>query len=264
MSGGERTRSREELLDEGRTTLDMLHRLEELGAHEHTAALYRRLEELRAAYAAGLAEVPVSRCPFTGEAVAFPIDTVDLDGWWWDAEQPARRMPGHLPRPWLAMGGAMRLAPAVRWAPFVARPGPEVPYVVPRLLEGTDVVAVVSQVPVGPHTGFAVNYFGRAPEGRRLVGLWGSSSYPVRVSGGWRWDDVPAWTPDYDFALRPWLEEGRLYWIAPGDESLTLHSGADGCPYVDLQGEHEGAIVDEGEVTYPPPPPEEARELRLR
>src|SRR3954453_19379037 len=101
MSG----RERDQLLDEGRTTLDLLHRLEELGAHEQTGPLYRRLEELRAAYARSLQGGPVGRCPFTGEAVASPIDTVDLDGWWWDAEHPARRMPAHLPRPWLAMAG---------------------------------------------------------------------------------------------------------------------------------------------------------------
>src|SRR3954454_21343295 len=115
MSG----RERDQLLDEGRTTLDLLHRLEELGAHEQTGPLYRRLEELRAAYASSLQEVPVSRCPFTGEVVAFPIDTVDLDGWWWDAGQPPDRIPAHLPRPCLAMAGAMQVREPVRWAPFV-------------------------------------------------------------------------------------------------------------------------------------------------
>ena len=55
---------------------------------------------------------------------------------------------------------------------------------------------------------------------------------------------------DKEYDLRPWLESGRLRWIAPGDDSLELRTGADGCPYLDLPGERRRRYLQDGKTWF--------------
>jgi hypothetical protein len=213
---------------------------------------------LRRWYAEWLPRVPVARCPHSQRVVAYPIDTVDLNGWFWEHWLPSR--PWHyqeLPSTWLAMTGAMRLRKPLAVTSFEARPGPEVPYVIPRILDQReDVRAVIAEVPVGPHTGWAVTYFARVQLADTLVATWGESTYHWRSDDGrWNWEEGVWGTTDIgfdvlhnDYDLGPWLRSGRLLWIAPGDAGLALRSGDAGCPYVGLRGSHEMAYVSDGRV----------------
>jgi hypothetical protein len=207
--------------------------------------------EIRRQYRELLPEVTVARCPHSGDLVRWPIDTYGLDGWFWQYLGSARRTPASLPRAWLAMTGAMRLAKPVEHPPFVVMPGPGVPFVVPRILESPGVRAVIAEVPVGVHTGWAISYFGPKPPNTGLVNVWGTDSYPVYrdgVRGGW--NSVMPWVEDYDFDLTGWLRSGSLLWIAPGDSSATLREGLDGCPYVDLPGKREFVVVFKDSVWH--------------
>ncbi|WP_406631346.1 hypothetical protein [Amycolatopsis sp. WGS_07] len=216
---------------------------------EESFPLRDRVHEINRRYEELLPEVTVARCPHTGTAVRWPIDTAGLDGWFWDYLAAIRRSPESLPPTWLAMTGAMRLAEPVETAPFAAVPGPGAPFVVPRILGSPGVRAVLAEVPVGAHTGWTISYFGPEPEDVRLVNLWGANTYPVYRDGVWQgWDwDRPA-VSQYDFDLAGWLRSGALLWIAPGDESATLREGADDCPFTDLPGEHRIAVVTDGRV----------------
>jgi hypothetical protein len=209
-------------------------------------------------YSGWLPRVPVARCPHSGRTVAFPIDTVDLDGWFWRYESPAR--PYHwdeLPPTWLAMVGAMRLRQPLASTSFEARPGPEAPYVIPRILDRReDVRAVIAEIPIGPHTGLAITYFTRKQIPAKLVSTWGEATYHWRSSDGeWHWEDG-GWTPDYfdfdiddnDYNLAPWLRSGKLLWIAPGDSDLTLHTGEADCPYTGMTGSHHTAHIRDGQI----------------
>jgi hypothetical protein len=199
-----------------------------------------------------LPEVPVARCPFTDAPVWWPIDTEGLDGWFWEYPSGARRHPRDRPPSWLAMTGAMRLAAPVEHTPFPVAPGPGVPFVVPRILGAApEVRAVIAQVAVGRHTGWAISYFGRPAAGTRLVNLWGSGSYPVVEDGLWTgWEREESGVARYDFDLEPWVGTGALLWITPGDESATLRSGLSGCPYLHLPGPRRFAVLERGEVRY--------------
>lgn len=211
-----------------------------------------RRSDLVRRYLALLPEVPLARSPHTGELVRWRIDTGGLDGWYWQYEAAERMDPEPMPAGWLAMNGAMRLVEPVEHTPFQVVPGPGVPYVVPRLLEVPGVRAVVAQVPVGRHTGWAITYFGPNPGNVELVNTWGSDTYYVYDGEGtWLgWHQSIEHVSDYDFTLEPWLRSGRLLWIAPGDESATLREGVDGCPYVDLPGPRRIAYVQEGQIEY--------------
>jgi hypothetical protein len=210
-----------------------------------------QMREIWRQYRELLPEVTVARCPHSGEVVRWPIDTFGLNGWFWQYLGSARRAPASLPSTWLAMTGAMRLAKPVEHTPFVVMPGPEAPFVVPRILESPGVRAVIAEVPVGAHTGWAISYFGPTPPGTDLVNAWGTDDYPVYrdgVRGGW--NSVMPVVEDYDFELTNWLRSGALLWIAPGDESATLHSGLDGCPFVDLPGKREFVVAFNGVVWH--------------
>jgi hypothetical protein len=203
-----------------------------------------------------LPDIAVSRCPHTGELVSWAMDTVDLDGWFWKYRAQVRR-DGYLPRTFLALAGAVRLYEPLTRAPFLAVPGPGVPYVVPRILDQTDTLAVIAQVPVGHHIGWSITYFGPRQPALRLVNDWGSNRHDsYDRDGNWLgWSQTPLdaiddYAFDFDFELEPWIDTGKLRWIAPDDETLSIRHGLAGCPYTGLEGPREFARIEDGELWY--------------
>jgi hypothetical protein len=53
---------------------------------------------------------------------------------------------------------------------------------------------------------------------------------------------------DLDYRLGPWLEQGDLAWIAPGDNALVVRTGTAGCPYLDLPGRRSPVFANYGET----------------
>ncbi|MFI0418829.1 hypothetical protein [Spongiactinospora sp. 9N601] len=210
-----------------------------------------RVQEVNRRYRALLPEVTVARCPDSGQVVRWPIDVYGLDGCFWNYVSSVRRPPQPLPRGFLAMAGAMRLAEPVEHPPFAVVPGPDVPFVVTRILNSPRVRAVIAEVPVGAHTGWTISYFGPRPEDIELVNLWGANTYAVYRDGvnrGWSW--VVPNTADYDFELTEWLRSGKLLWLAPGDESATLREGPDGCPFAGLPGRRRISLIRNGMIQH--------------
>lgn len=245
---------RNRLLAEGNSLVPLARKHRAEGDRDAANAAWRRWTTVRARYVGLLPEVTVARCPDSDsdsdQIVRWAIDVWGLDGWFWEYDRPARRVPD-LPPSWLTMTGALRLAGPVADAPFTARPGPEVPYVLPRLLDQPGVRAVLAQVPVGPHTGWTVTYFGPRPS-VSLANVWGANTYPARgVNGVWGWDAHEPLLSQRDFDLGPWLRAGRLLWIAPGDDTARLRADPDGCPYTGLEGDRAPAFVAHGAVRRP-------------
>lgn len=189
---------------------------------------------LRTQYARGVPVVAMSRCPFTDEVLHHSIDTYGLDGLWWDYESPCRPTES-VPPTFAGLTGALRAGGTIEYTPFLVKPGPSVPFVVPRILEA-GAVAVLSQVAIGFHTGYAVAYFAPAPLETTLFNEWGANYHRRYDDGVARSWDAASETDGIDFDLEPWADRKLLNWIAPGDESLTLRQGVEGCPYLDLAG----------------------------
>ncbi len=225
--------------------LDEAHRS---GRLDLVAPYADRLDVLRHEYVTLLPHLDVSRCPYTGVLVRWPIDAVDLDGWFWRHHAPARLLPA-VPGTWRAMTGAVRLGTPVAAAPFLCRPGPGAPFVLPQLLRDEQTTAVVSQLAIGPHTGWAVTYYSTAAPGPP-VNLWGSDESPVPDgAGGWAgWAEEPPGGLERDFALEPWLATGRLRWIAPDDPMLVPRRGAGDCPFLGIEGPRESPSIQNGRV----------------
>lgn len=209
--------------------------------------LFFRATELHTRYRDSLPTVTVSRCPITGQLARRAMDVVDFDGWYWKSPNPLRP-PAHRAGRWLAMSGATRLVEPVTAAPFDAMPGPDLPFVVPGMLARPDTYAVLSEVPIGRHTGWAVNYFG--PRAYPLIHEWGTDKNDLHDPIGYWCADVEydRLNLESDFDLLPWLESGQLRWIAPGDTEFTLSSGAADCPYLGLEGEGCGQVIRDGGI----------------
>jgi hypothetical protein len=151
-----------------------------------------------------------------------------------------------LPETTVAFTGAVSLTEPIERFPFICKPGPGVPFVVPRILNQQGVKAVISAVSIGTHRGYPVVYFAES-ELNTLEGMgdWGRTIAYYDLGDedfGWQeWIPAPA---DFDFDLRPWIQKGKLLWIAPDDECLTIRSEAD-CPYLSVDGNRFCQVVQD-------------------
>ncbi len=198
----------------------------------------QRAAELEAEYKAGLPVVPIARCPYTSAVQSLTMDVFDTDGPWWNYENSVRDWVPYN-ETCFSIVGALHLNAAPSWTPFVVLPGPEVPFVVPSLLERPEAVAVINHVRVGEHDGYAVAYFDSAPPPPEIPRLneWGSNRFwYTGADGRWGWDHSFEDQERVDFELGPWLDTGKLQWIAPGDETLTLQRGNEDFPYTGIEG----------------------------
>lgn len=208
----------------------------------------RRLTRWRRVYEASLPTVPMARCPFGGEVFLHTFDGLGLDGFWWNCDAPLRPYQELLPT-FFALTGAVALAEEVEKAPFLCKPGPGVPYVLPALLEHPDIQAVIRELPVGRHRAFAITYFARSfPVGLAVPNEWGTNRAYIASGETLGWTSQVENPEDFDFNLRPWIESGKLHWVALDDPGVHLRSEVEGCPYLDLPGERRIQRVENGKV----------------
>lgn len=217
-----------------------------LEPHRDDPAATARRHALRDAYEAALPRVAFARCPFTGVVFTHTLDTAGLDGLWWQYDLPIRGLDGERPPTYFAMTGAVALSGRAEPAPFDRKPGPEVPFVVARMLLHDDVKAVIQQLPVGKHTAYAITYFAQpVPPMLQRFNEWGASHYTYETATDPElWDETEEETELLDVDLARWIDSGDLLWIAPGDTTLALRSTSADCPYVGLKGKAEFTLIE--------------------
>lgn len=206
-----------------------------------------RFGELTALYTARLPRPAISRNPFTGKALHYPIDIFGLDGPWWDCNDPVRPE-ALLPEGVFALAGAVALDGEIPDTPFDVKPGPSVPWVCPRVLRIPGVRAVISQIRVGASAAWPVVYFSANPlPGYPGLDTWGLNSHMSLNEDG-SYSIASSWglSSDYDYDLAPWIRHGKLLWIPPGDEGLELHATVSDCPYLELPGSREPVLLRNG------------------
>ena len=102
-----------------------------------------------------------------------------------------------------------------------------------------------------PHgdTAYLTAYFSPAPlHGAMLHQPWARTDYEVLDEAG----KNQGWGLSndlWDFDLQPWIAQGKLSWIAPGDETLTLRTG-EPCPYVGLPGVRAPQSIERGVLSH--------------
>ncbi len=214
--------------------------------------------EAEQAYVAALPRVALARCPFTGAIVRHSLDDRGIDGPWWDYLTPVRpAAEDGLPETVFAVTGALVVGGEPVVTDHLVKGGPEAPFVVPRLLERLEMRAVISQVRIGDQPGHVVVYFAQPMvHGVTRFNTWGANVYWYRAPDGrWGWDNNYEDAEVIDFDLAPWIEAGKLAWVAPGDADLALRAEAGGCPYLGRPGRRTFVRVQFGEVWEPDPAP---------
>lgn len=198
-------------------------------------------------YEAGLPIIALSRCPICEAVTRHSLDIVGLDGLWWNYTAPVRGVRDAACPHFLVLAGAVGIVPPVEFAPYLVEPGPEVPFVVPRILDSGG-VAVVGSVQIGRHTGYPITYFAEQSLPVSLTNTWGTSSYTVRDGdGSTGWAEAYDGEDAYDFDVESWVHRGRLLWIAPGDVDLALRREVP-CPYAGLSGARTIRRLQNGRV----------------
>lgn len=220
-------------------------------SQEGSEAVWNQRAELARAYREGLPRLTLSRCPYTQFEFTRTFDPYGLDGLWWDAQAPARPRAEGL-YTCRAFTGALTVAHPIESFPFLAKPGPAIPYVIPALLRDPRVTAVVSSFACGRHRAYCVAYF--SPEECASLPWpndWGSDARWAEggaTPGGWY--DASHAEEHWDFEIRPHIERGKLFWIAPDDPNMATHQGLSGCPYLNLQGELRMQRLSQGELWF--------------
>lgn len=204
-------------------------------------------------YLESLSKQAISRCPFTGNVFKISIDKEGLDGLWWNNSAPKRKSEQFI-ETFYAIDGALKLEEDVEKFPFLCTPGPDIPYVIPRLLEYDQIKAVVSQIKIGKHTAYPIIYFADPMlYYEKRVNDWGSNYYweegnvieEILTPGNFVSLELET---DRDYDLGKWIKKGKLLWISPTDGKLQLHSYVEGCPYINMQGSENDKFIQNGEV----------------
>lgn len=210
------------------------------------ALYFRALDE----YFDRLPRVVMSVCPFTGQPLRRAFDAVGLDGPWWHKDLLSTITEPAAPPAFKVLLGALRLgARAPQEASEEVIPGPEAPFIVPRLLNLPGMVAVIGELRV--ETGdvaYPVAYFSeqdipppKLHQHWLREGLWFKTE-----SGEASWLIAnDAW----DFELKPWIDRKKLWWMGERNGrrvALSSDSGAS-CPYLNLPGERRPQIIAGGE-----------------
>ncbi len=236
----------------------------------------QRMRELWKQYDSGLPRVPISRCPFTSAIIQIPLDTFGLNGPRWDSEVGIHLDNKSIQSPhYWTLSGAVRLADSLDSGNCFVCPGPEVPFVVSDLFKADYFKAVIYQISIGSHVAYPIVYFAAIVHYAEEKRTQGRGVIPF-----------PAWFSDYayyttcviqtgkhagkfvfhvtsenithysdmreraDFDLEKWIRSGHVLWIAPGDESMTLRSDVEGCPYLNLPGTKEFLCISKGQARY--------------
>lgn len=219
------------------------------------AEIEAREQALLMEYAENLPYHELSRCPICETPLSMPIDLVGLDGPWWWMTCPVELPPEDACEHFRLFQGALHLGTRtpseVREAVMV---GPGAPFVIDRLLGIEGMKAVLSQFRLKTgDTAFLIAYFSEAPvDQSELHQNWRKEKYPIRNEDG---EIIGAEyrNDPWNFALEPWIENGTLAWIAPGDSELALRTDLPS-PFGELEGTHQKQILMSGKVHLWAPP----------
>lgn len=214
-------------------------------------ALVRQIEPLVEEYWDLVPAVKLSRCPFCEQDLTRLFDPVDLTGFWWmDRTQRPRPEPPCCKHFCLLLGAVNLNGLPPEGGLFECRPGPDVPYVIARILEMPTMIAVVSRIPLRcGYIAYPVAYFAAEPPGpRAMTQGWARKEY--RFSSGENksgWDIV---RDKRDYDLSPWILKGKLRWFHEGALGQPGAPPPQVYPFQNIQGMAREQILIDNQLRY--------------
>ena len=227
--------------------------LEQEDMEEIASTAYKEKKALTKAYWEKIPITALGCCPFDNSPLLHSFDPHGLDGLWWAGPSQAVE-PERSPHFCLLRGAVhYRGLPAMAGSTEIS-PGPEVPYVLPRLMEIPGMVAVIGRVAMtNGYLAYPITYFAKEPPpADQLSASWGLGTYNWVSEDGSRGYGID--NDIWDFDLQPYVEAGKLFWCPPDSENLSLAPAGEACPYVNLSGRRENIRVQGEKISALPLP----------
>jgi hypothetical protein len=230
-------------------------KLMDRGDYDEARKLRLKRRQLQTRYYDGLPRVTMSVCPFCDALLIRKFDPYGLDGMWWD-RYGIPNEPSPCSHFCVLRGAVHYNKNQPVGGHFESRPGPEVPYVLPRLLKMKGMILVISKIRMkNGYTAYPLTYFARRhPPEEKLTAEWKSQIFDYKTKTG---DCGFVISNDiWDFELEPWLKKGVIRWCEPRSFNNKLsQASSDQCPYVNLPGRREFIVVH-GEHLWTKPLPD--------
>ncbi len=226
---------------------------EEAKALEQAKLIFTQTRQAEQEYLHHLPRPTLSRCPICNQPLQRKFDPYGLDGLWWRSDAVVEEEPACMH--FCVLRGAVDFnGHPLKGGDFEAHIGPQVPYIIPRLMEWPEMVAVVSEIQMeNGYKAYPIAYFGkRRPPPQDLTSGWARTNYLYTTQlqkVQWRIPNDP-----WDFDLRPWVTQGRLQYCIWENDNLVLKSSVEEFPFFDLSGERRPTVVKDNSVWHEPFP----------
>lgn len=211
--------------------------------------LYVQIEPLVEEYWDWVPAVDLSRCPFCEAKLARLFDPVDLQGFWWmDRTQRQRPQPKGCEHFCLLTGAVNLNGLPPQGGLFECRPGPDVPFVIPRILDLPGMTAVISSMAMHcGYTAFPVVYFSRTPVPQpSLSQAWAEKEQRFTVGNQQGWDIKDE---VYDYRLKSWIEQGKVRWLVSGKLN-DVEDAASSYPFGHIRGNARPQVLLNNELRF--------------
>jgi len=210
----------------------------------------RKVDQLINAYWECIPSIKLSLCPFCNAELRRVFDLIDLNGFWWmDRTQRPALEPESCEHFQLLLGAVNMNGLNPEGGLFESRPGPDVPYVIPRILEMPTIEAVISSIPMKcGYVAYPIAYFSKEPLASGLLTQsWAQKQYRFNTDDGKTgWNIVE---DSCDFDLLPWIKSGKVKWVVDGRLN-TLSDSPQACPFLELKGMERQQILRHNELSY--------------
>ncbi len=178
---------------------------------DERSRIQRQVEPLIEEYWKWIPLVVLSQCPFCKEDLLQSFDVYDLNGFWWMDRTQRETAKGKACSHFCLLTGALNFNElTVSDGIFECHPGPDKPFVIPRILEMPSMIAVVKEIQMQcGYTAYPIAYFSKEEvELRRLTQSWVSKEHVFQLPNGKSgWNIVD---DQKDFNLSPWVEKKKL------------------------------------------------------
>jgi hypothetical protein len=209
--------------------------------------LYATLGE----YADRLPRMRLSVCPYCEEPLRRVFDPFGMDGPWWHADVQVTYEEPDACEHFRVLLGAVNLGgrePAE--VGEEVRPGPEVPFVVPELLQVAGMRAVIGSLKLATgDVAYPIGYFANEPtDPLDLHQPWCRTMFWFTDDDGTGWSASNA---EFDFQLAPWVQSGAVAWTDLADEEARVRTGPLAeFPFLDIPGERSLQQIVGGEREF--------------
>jgi hypothetical protein len=174
--------------------------------------LRKQIEPLIEAYWQWIPQVELSQCPYCQQGLMLPFDAEDLNGFWWmdRTQRPAAQVPQACEHFRLLLGAVNFNGLKPEATLFESHPGPNKPFVIPRILQMPSMLAVISEIPMDcGYTAYPIAYFSKeTPAKGSLTQAWARKEYVFTLDDGSKGWDIKSEQEDFD--LKAWGASKKL------------------------------------------------------